>query len=233
VTVKPLLIIFHARDIPMFLDAVSKLKMDKLWVNYYAQLAAYPLARIEFLKREEYTHFVILADDLIVRQRDLDILTNECERFDSISGWCNLWHTGPYSELSNVSFKLPPNPPAGHTIEEYYFIKMSVLEIMKVANEPMPAKNNILAVEHQGTALTFLSRKVLEMVQLRTDLGCCPDSLLSHDLNDLGIPQYIDLRVKMLHLKTSDSFWLGDNPSDPIRNLLIDIKPPSVVFEPQ
>jgi hypothetical protein len=164
--------------------------MDKLWINYYAQLAAYPLARIEFLKREEYTHFVICPDDLIVKQRDIDILTNECERFDSISGWCNLWHTGPYSELSNVSFNLPPNPPNGHTIEDYNFANMTTIDTIRETI-------NLLLVKHQGTALTFLSRKVLEKVPL----------------------------------KTSDSFWLGDNPNDPVRNLLIDKKPASVVLE--
>jgi hypothetical protein len=212
---KALLVIFHSRNIPQFLDAVSNLKIDKLWMNYYPQHLAYPLARHEFLKRE-YTHMVILADDLIVKQRDIDILTNECDKYDIISGWCNLWHIGPYKDLSNISFKLPPDPPAGGSTEAYRFIPSAYMEILKEANPYKP----VIPVAHQGTALTFIKREIVEKIDLQTDLGCCPDSMLSLNLAKMGITQHIDLRVRMLHLKEFD------NP-----DTLVDKEPSGIKFE--
>ena len=216
---RPLLVIFQPRYNERFLDAVSKVKVDKLWINYYPQHIAYPLARIEFLKREEYTHFVIMTDDLIFTNRDYQILKGECEKYDVISGWANNWITGYWAEYSSISFKLPPNPPGQSTIYDYDFAKIITIQVMKEANPDKP----IIEVPHQGTMMTFLSRKVVEKIPFRHDCGCCVDALLSHDLHNAGIKQYVDLRVRMLHLKYAEL------PPD----LLVGKKPSSVVFEPQ
>jgi hypothetical protein len=69
--------------------------------------------------------------------------------------------------------------------------------------------------------LTFLSRKVVEKIPFRHDCGCCVDALLSHDLAKEGIKRYVDLRVRMLHLKDSA-----------IPVTLVGKKPSEIVFEP-
>lgn len=215
--IKPLLVIFSAREIKDFYDATSKLKVDKLWIKNYSQLIAYPLARNEFLKEKykDYTHFVILADDLIVTPEDLNILTEECDNYDVISGWCNLWRHGPYSHLSNLSYELPPDPPAGGTTESYNFFPIDY--VLWLRDWP----TTIMRIKHQGTALTFLKREVLEDIELKTDLGCCPDAMLSLSLAKIQIPQYVDLRVRMLHLKDS---------ANPVNN--VGKLPAEIVYEP-
>jgi hypothetical protein len=215
--VQPLLVVFRPRNIPRFEEALSKIKVDKLHINYYPQHIAYPLARIEFLKRD-YTHFVILTDDLIFTKRDYEILKGECDKYDVISGWANNWIVGPWAEYSSVSFKLPPNPPGLGTIYDYDFAKNITLEVMKEANPNKP----IIPVLHQGTMATFLKREIVEKIPFRHDCGCCPDALLATDLYKAGIKQYVDLRVRMLHLKESD------NPLT-----LVGTKSSSVIFEPQ
>jgi hypothetical protein len=210
----PLMVIFRPRNIQRFEEAIVKIKADKLHINYFPQHIAYPLARIEFLKRKEYTHFVLVTDDLIVTPKDYDTLLNECENYDVISGWANNWLYGPWADYSSVSFTMPPEQPAGGTIEDYNFVPIKTLEVMFV-------KDPILSVPHEGTMLTFLSRKVVEKVPFRHDCGCCVDALLSHDLAKEGIKRYIDLRVRMLHLKDSA-----------IPVTLVGKKPSEIVFEP-
>ena len=215
----PLMVIFRPRNDQKVMDAIAKVKVDKLWINYYPQHLAYTLARYEFLRRKEYTHFIIMTDDLVITPRDYEILKNECDKYDVISGWSNNWICGPWAEYSSVSFKLPPNPPSLGTIEGYDFAKIITLEVMKEANPDKP----IIPVIHEGTMLTFLKREIVEKSPFRHDCGCCIDSLLSHDLHNAGIKRYVDLRVRMLHLK-----W-ADLPTD----LLVHVEPPKVVFEPQ
>jgi hypothetical protein len=207
----PLLVVFRPRHIAKFEEAIVKIKADKLHINYFPQHIAYPLARIEFLKREEYTHFVLITDDLIVTPKDYDTLLNECEDYDVISGWANNWLYGPWADYSSVSFTMPPEQPAGGTIEDYNFSTIETLEAMK----------GIISVPHEGTMLTFLSRKVVEKIPFRHDCGCCVDALLSHDLAKEGIKRYVDLRVRMLHLKDSA-----------IPVTLVGKKPSEIVFEP-
>jgi len=214
----PLLVIFSAREIPDFLDATAKLNIPKLWIKNYTQFIAYPLARNEFLKEKykAYTHFVILADDLIVKQQDINILTEECDNYDVLSGWCNLWLYGPYSKFSNLSYILPPDPPAGGNTEDYDFIEIDTIEMLGKT-----LTNHQIEIAHQGTALTFIKREILEQIDLVTDLGCCPDAMLSHSLHKKGIKQYVDLRVRMLHLKDCAV------PANNVGKL-----PPQIVFEP-
>jgi hypothetical protein len=211
---RPLVVVFRPRQIAQFEEAIIKIKADKLHINYFPQHIAYPLARIEFLKREEYTHFVLVTDDLIVTPRDYDLLKGECNDYDVISGWGNNWLYGPWAEYSSVSFSMPPYPPSGGTIEDYHFTPIKTLEAMLV-------KGPIVPVPHQGTMFTFLKREIVERIPFRHDCGCCVDALLSHDLAKQGIKQYVDLRVRMLHLKDSA-----------IPVTLVGKKPSEIVFEP-
>jgi len=217
---KPLMVIFRPRNIPRFEEAISKIKVDKLNINYYPQHIAYPLARIEFLKRKEYTHFVLMTDDLIITPRDYELLKKDAEKYDVVSGWANNWLKGYWADYSSVSFKLPPDPPGLGTIEDYDFSRIITLQILREANPNHP----VIPVLHQGTMATFLKREIIERIPFRHDCGCCVDALLSTDLHKAGIKQYVDLRVRMLHLKTSDV----PNGQD----LLVGKKPSEIIFEP-
>ena len=63
----------------------------------------------------------------------------------------------------------------------------------------------IMSVKHQATALTIISRKVIEKVPFRHSDGCCIDSCLSLDLDKAGIKQYVDMLVRTQHLKVNDA----------------------------
>jgi hypothetical protein len=196
---KPLLCIFQFRQIPQFLESVKDLSCDKLWIKFYPQREAYNLARGEFIKRTEYSHFLLLTDDVIVQQKDIDQLCGDAEHCEIISAWFN-GNLTDHTDDTNFSYNLPPDPPCKSTYEGYNFEKIKNVERWQSV---IPGAWR-LEVLHQGTALTLISRKIIEQVPFRHSEGCCIDSCLSLDLAEKGIKQYVDLRVRTLHLKISD-----------------------------
>ncbi len=222
---KVLLVILKFRELPQFREAVKDLKIDKLWVKWYGQITkpdAYTIARQEFLKRTEYTHFLLLTDDVIVFQKDIDRLIKDMEEvkdMDVISGWFNNDLT-THADDTNFSDILPPDPPCNGSYEGYNFIKIKKVEEWQSV---VPGAWR-LEVLHQGTALTLLSRKIIEEIPFRNSQGCCIDSCLSLDLAAKGIKQFVDLRVRCLHLKINEQMaWR-------ISEVLMHL--PEIVYEP-
>jgi hypothetical protein len=207
--IKPLIFIPSPRNIEPFNNAAAQLHIDKLWVKYYPEIEAYQHARDYFLKhREEYTHLIILPDDLIVTEPDLYVLMFDINRkhYDVISGWCRntirqmyTYQGHPETEetaASNVSYILPPYPPAQGTYDQYQFIPIS--DINRIRNDK--AQNDIVQVKYAGFAPTIISRQVIEQIPFRIE-SCCVDSCFAHDLYKAGIAQYCDLCVKSTHLE--------------------------------
>ena len=194
---KPLLCVFHCREIPEFKQHTDKLKIDKLWMNFYPQGEAYDTARTFFLEHKEYTHFVTLPDDLLATQEAIDYLSQDVIENDIvISGWCNNTAGDTDDIYTDFSHTLPPIQTK--EFEPYNFSKIQDIETYK---------RDIIPVPFQGIALTFLSRKVLEQIPFRTDI---PQDLgLAHDLAKARISQYIDLRARMVHLRHPHGILVG------------------------
>lgn len=219
---KPLIFVPSPRDLPVFEEAIDKLKFDKLLVKYYPEIVAYTIGSSWFLNHKEYSHFVVLPDDLIVTETDLNHLLYGdiayCD--DVISGWCRNtvrlkddWKGPPETEetaASNISFILPPNPPISGTYEQYNFISLRYIG---------DSKDNIIQVKHSGFGPMIIPRQVIERIPFRSS-GCCVDSHFALDLDSEGIPQYCDLRVRTTHI----------NSSDP-EKLLTGKKEPTIIFE--
>ena len=78
---KPLLVIFNPRRIPEFYKAIEKINgISKFWIKYFPQDEAYKKAR-QFFLESDYTHFMILPDDLIVTQADVNAIVNQDESY--------------------------------------------------------------------------------------------------------------------------------------------------------
>lgn len=201
---KPLIFIPSPRDLPEFIEATTKIKYDKLWSKYYNEDDAYRLGRYWFSEHPEYTHFVVLPDDLIVTNDDIEQLMNDAALCDVVSGWCrntirkNLYWKGEKEKEGDadscISIKsLPPNPPFRGIYEQYHF--MSVKEIEDALNHGL----TMVSVKYAGFPPTIIARKMIMKIPFRTSQGCCTDSCFSLDLNEHKITQYCDLRVKTWH----------------------------------
>jgi hypothetical protein len=202
----PLIFVPSPRDIPEFLEATAKIECDKLWLKYYNEDDAYRMAREWFLKNEQYTHLVILPDDLIITQSNFDTLLDDAEYYEVVSGWCRNtirlrddWKGPPETEEqadSSFSTSLPPDPPYTGTYDKFDFV--SVDTVMKMRAFGM----YYIKVKFSGFPLVFLSRYIVKAVPFRTSQGCCVDSCLALDLHKAGLNQWVDLSVRTTHIQT-------------------------------
>ncbi len=185
-----------ARDLPEFKEATDKLKFDKLWVKYYPQEEAYTVGRNWFLKhKEEFTHFVILPDDLIVKQEDIERLLKDVV----ISGWC-IHGKSPIERKgadSNLGLSLPSSPVNGGYYE-YQFMPVEKIE------DHIQHGQSLIPIVFAGFAPTVIPRNIAELIEFRTDNDCCVDTCLATDLWLRGITQWVDLRVKTTELEATD-----------------------------
>jgi hypothetical protein len=211
---RSLLIIIRPRDLPEFIESQKHVKIDKLWINYYHQEEAFLIARKEALKRD-YTHYFFIVDDNIITQADIDLLLEDSKRYNIISGWMNA-DTTDHKDQSQISLTLPPDPPYLGSHDGYHFMPISHIEWLST-------DINILNVKHQGFALTLMTREILENIGFRDSHGCCIDSCFSLDIHKAGIKQYVDLRVRIKHLK--------ENDKKQIELLKVGKKPRRIVYD--
>ena len=109
---------------------------------------------------------------------------------------------------------MPPEPHPNGKYEDYQFEPINHL-----------GYKGLIPVLHQGTALSLISRKIIEQVPFRNFHGVCQDTCLSIDLAKKGIKQYVDLRVRTLHLKIND--WIQWRISE------VGKEKAEMVFEPK
>jgi len=220
---KPLIFIPSPRNIQKFNDAIARINEPKLWVKYYPEEHAYQIARDYFLEHKQYTHLVILPDDLLITPEDFYLLDAYSEDYDIINGWCrNTIRLTPYWKGeqetddmadSNISFRLPPDPPAQGTYEQYHFITIPFIDILKETG------HSIIEIKYAGFPPTFISRKIVEQVPFRRQ-DCCVDSCFALDLHKKGIKQYSDLRVRTTHMNI--------HPDE----LMVGKREKQIIFEP-
>jgi len=212
---KPLIFIPSPRNLEEFNKSVEKIEYDKLWVKYYPQELAYVNARSWFLNRPEYTHLVILPDDLIATQKDIDTLLDPCPAV--ISGWCNIDNSS-MSHLSNISDKTPPDPGVKlPDFDDYGFLTIEQIAELKTFFR-------LIKVGFGGFAPAVISRRVVEKIPFRESGGCCIDNTFAIDLEKAGIANWVDLEVRTHHLKTDNTMnWYG--------NILTGKEAPFVRFE--
>jgi len=212
----PLIFIPSPRDLEEFKEATSKLKYDKIWLKYYNEDDAYRLGRDWFLQHPQYTHFIILPDDLIVTQKDLFNLVVDTDISKGIvSGWCRntirkniYWKGEPETEDmadSCISIEcLPPDPPNQGTYDKYHFMSL------KSIREAMYQGFTHIPVKYAGFPPTIIPRDIVNKIPFRTSSGCCTDSCFSLDLAKNKIDQICDLRVRTYHFDdTYDKIKVG------------------------
>lgn len=208
--INPLIAIPSARDLKPFAEATAKLtKYHKLWAKYYFEQEAYQEIRKWFLEHTEYTHLVLLADDLIIQQEHLDKLVSELEKhdYDVLTGVAMVNREAAFdNQLTISTARLPPRERNGR-----------VYELMHISEyELFPDPKPIIKIVYQGFPLPFISRRVVEKVPFRDDRyfnpfmkdgvkqylehACCVDLMFCNDCIEAGFEMYSDLSVFTDHM---------------------------------
>jgi len=179
------------RDLPQVLDERKRIPCDQYFRKYDFEGPAYRNIRNFFLEHEEYDGYLVIApDDLIVTKKDYEILLADILAHDYpvISGICNI-------NLSNLKDTF-----AASTFPNLEYCQFGYLKEENLSD-------GIMKVEWAGYPFTWIRRDVVEKISFTgrpggrlENEGCSFDLQFAMEIQKLGIPQYIDCRVRMLHL---------------------------------
>lgn len=247
--INPLVVILRPRDI---LEVIQSLRgiteYDVLWVNYFPKAEAWAIAR-KFIKSqsEEYTHLMIILDDLVAGPEHVAALVRDLEEHPEIqviSGVCNVDITEKGQQLAAVCNEIPHKdrglrryhwiPWSDLPAEGIHAIPHSGYAIMTIARDLIV--NNIVTLEGDldafpdynpadGNATPVIGDPGgITMTMMDSLLQCCYDVVLSHQLEDAGIKAYVDFGLRLKHLKVE---------SGGHQHLLVGIRQPFTKFVPK
>lgn len=199
--INPLLCIPSPRNIKVVKECFDLLPYDKLWMKEnFDEVQAYTVLRNYFLQHKEYTHFVILPDDLLVPISTFDKLISDLKKKDYavLSGICNF-------NCETIGTKDRPGSYDRQLAVDANHIKGT--EHLLEREVPHPDHyvkagqfKGIKRVSFSGFAVAFIRRDVIEKIGFDTK-GRGLDSAFSHKLLLEKIDQYVDFDAESLHLK--------------------------------
>lgn len=226
------------RDIAEVTRAHQKIPFDRLYAKYFVEREAYWHLRNFFLKHDEYTHLVIIPDDLIVEPHHVAQLYKDLEECDYavLSGICNidLAHPHLYSITENLPHPVRPlkkiDCPTETPQRRWYGWRWYSWFTDKTIQDEQKRQNSIIIrVQHSGFALQAIRRDVVEQIEFMTDAlengikeseTSSVDVMFSNSCGAAGIPIFVDPRIKMLHLREAGpvEIILGDSELWHIKN---------------
>ena len=182
------------RNIERIKASWDKIEEDYIIVKHFKEWTAYQKIRNYFLENKEYTHLAICPDDLLITQKDINILKKDIYtyNFPVICGICNV---EPEDEYLAICESMP-------IIGEHKFNFMKRKDI----------KDVIFRVDHAGFPLQIIRRDIVEKFDFDSEssiIGSDPDAIgnldlmFSHKCKENNIPIMIDSRADMLHLRRS------------------------------
>src|SRR5262245_61481885 len=194
---RPLLAIPSPRDIIEVRKHIDRLPIDTLWVKYYNQEQAYEIIRNYFLTQthNEYTHLIICPDDLIVKPSDLKRLLSTVSKYDYpvCSGTCTISSKEEDMALLDMTLE---TPTMEISTRKYNWMSEDSPEVKR--GEPFEVGFN-------GLALCCIRRDVVERLPFQNIHNCCNDLRFAIDCHSIGIKLMVDPKIRMLHLKKSDT----------------------------
>lgn len=234
---KPLIAIPSPRDYDQVKAAIDLLPADKLWIKYYKpEIDAYDAMREQFLN-SDYTHLVIIPDDLVVSLETYIEFVKDIKQFpwDVVSGYCNLDRTYN-SGYTNICPVLVQDKREGRTYT-WFTLDSFKEEAAKYREENWEKHYKLpeymIDVPFAGFPLFSIPRQIVEEIRFRNDMGdghdpngCCIDVTFCWDAIKEGYRILCDTRLKTIHLKVNDwnveHFHAGVKPRELRYDYLVD-----------
>ena len=216
--IKPLHCFMWAMNIHPVTDELQKIKSDKIIVKYTKHPKVMDVITNEFRKRKEYTHIVIHCCDMIATDEDFQKLKSRVEEtgHSVLSGVCNV-DTKKYINHLVICKYLP-------TLDYYQRIYRWIPESQR--KWFIEHGHEIIPVKFAGYPLSFISREIFEKVNgLNTGPKNIPEKVRAmwidaggyandlsfcHKCDEQGIEVFVDLTVKMLHLRYGAKVLAGN-----------------------
>jgi len=193
---KVLMCIMSPRCIPEVIEAYDKIDyIDKYWIKNHTEREALGEVERFFKEHTEYTHLVLTGDDTVpnynvVAQLIADF--NAHPEIEIISATIGLDY---FADDNNLSLTIEP------VVKEENTMNLSYTAYKRIPYEFV--SEGLIRVWYQGFAFTMMTRRVLELIGLKTwqnnKSECMSDLKFSFDCWEAKIPQYADLRTFMWH----------------------------------
>jgi len=191
--------------------AMNKIPHDKLWVKYvgyqhdpYGQWLQY------FKENKEYTHIAICPDDIMLHAKGVRELWSKAQNGHIVSAMVNVSKNDfecPYRTSWTIA--CTKNLPSLKFPRNYDWYTMGELDKLRNGSSLVP-------VPHTGVAFMILTRSLVEKISFKGDRGSLNDAKpsaydvgISHDLNDMGIKQYVDTDVFIAHFRYGSEIQNG------------------------
>lgn len=218
------------RDIEEVTKCHQNLPYDRLYAKYFVEREAYYHLRSFFLQNEEYTHLVLIPDDLVFTMEDVEQLKADLAAFDYpvLSGICNVdmdENKDKWSITENLPHPVRPlkriDAKENKVRRWYGWRWYSWFTDKTLQEEKERQKSDIIRVQHSGFALQVIRRDIVDQIDFMTDAvengiaeseTSSVDIMFSNSCGKEGIPIYADTRVQTLHLRRSGpvDITLGD-----------------------
>lgn len=209
----PLVIFANAYDCFPAIHAAEKLPADTLFVNYFPYPENYFVAEEFFEKHEEYSHILYLAPDVVMMERDFEILCKHIqeEKFHVLGPLCNV-DTEKYKDRLACTQELPS---LEYAKRRYYWLSEGArLALIQNGRKFLQVKFNAgLYLMDRETKMkvkwTKLPYATDERPIWESRGGYACDLAQSHFLNFLDIPIMVDLNIKIKHLRYAGELQVG------------------------
>jgi hypothetical protein len=215
--INPLLCCPSPRDIDQVYDELKNTGYDRLYAKYFPEKIAYTKLRDWFIEHTQYTHLVICPDDLVIKKEHLDQLIKDLEEsnYAVLSGVCNV-DNGVHKDFLNVTENLPhPTKivPERNQIGWRWY---------SWVHQDTIFPNPITSFWFSGFACMIIRRDVVNRIGFMDDattngtpdlITGAIDVMFANTCAMEKIPQMVDTRVRMEHLKGKERFFdiiLGD-----------------------
>jgi len=214
----PCLIVMQPRRIPSALEAIATLNVDRVHLIGMWEAELVPVIADIVERRDEYTHFLLLADDTEPTQAALDLVLKYAARgHEVVTGYCNNSLGSPLVNLTKSNFRVRDRS----VWEDYDFYERA--EVEGYRHELVPSR-------FTGACLTCMPREMWRAYPFQVvthegePRGYSSDWKLSVRLQEDGVPIVAPRGAFVHHLKERSNsqaitnpvnrLWVGETPKE-------------------
>ena len=212
--IKPLGVVMSVRDFPIawywIHRSCQENRVDLLIIKNMTHDKAHQEAKKFFMEHKEYTHLIIINEDIIVTPSHLKLLLEDIEMYPNavIGGYA--FPVSKRYPKTNLSL----TPVRGYVVfaDQYNFLELEDVITRKDIDVLVKAFFN-------GNTLTAYPRYVVEKLSfkpykwvydstlgIRTKRGIMFDLQISRELERMNIPLLVDLRLMVIHFGDTRRF---------------------------
>jgi len=190
---KLLYVYFQPKDLDFVLEPLKEIPFDKLYIKYYDRETAYKILNKSFKTHPEYDALFFHSNDTVIKKKDIEALVKEFKNdsYQILGMSTNLDLTPTGLEKMATSIKTP------EFATQIDWLNFGDME-------------GVFQVGFMGCPF-IISREAYLQVPFRGEphTGFNADLFFSQDCKKLGIPMFVDARIRVTHHRFAGNLLVG------------------------